>query len=520
MSPISYKKIKERQIGKIVIIGVDGADWRLINPWLKDGHLNHLNEIIDEGTQGILMSTIPPFTLPSWTSIFTGVNPGKHGIADNLIRIGDNARPGVSSYRKAPLLWRLLGDSGLKSIVLNDPVTYPPEPINGVMVTGFLTPPNSDSYTYPLEIRDEIDKASGGYMPELPLDYDKLIAHDRKRAYDYVQCFARKTADLALYMMKNHEWNTFNVTFTSTDRLQHFYWHDKHLLRKHYVWLDSIIGKLVNLASKEDADIIVVSDHGFAPVCKSVNVNTILAEEGLIKIRSSKLRRSMNKVGLNSESLTDLLQHVKLHNIASKLLPKRLKQTLPPKNSKSISGRPIAKLSSSAGIFIEQGLCNNYEAVRSLIIHKLLSLRDCDKNVMAGVHKREEVLWGPLISRAPDILAIPNEGYFLSTTIGDKIFGEPIQSSSGIRRTGEHRMQGIFIAYGPNIRKRYNLDFNIHTWDIAPTLLHALGLPVPSYMDGLVTKSIFRDGSNPAMRGVVYSGISGRQRIETKINGN
>lgn len=490
---------------KVVVIGVDGADWRLINPWIKDGHLKHLNEIINKGAQGILTSTIPPFTLPSWTSIFTGVNPGKHGIADNLIRVGDKIRPGLSTYRKAPLLWKLLGYSGMKSIVVNDPVTYPPEPINGIMVTGFLTPPDSDSYTYPPEIKDEVDKASGGYMPELPLDYDKLIAHDKKEAYDFVQRFAQKTADSALYLMRNHEWDVFDVTFTSTDRLQHFYWHDKDILREHYVWLDSIIGKLVDLASNDEAEIIVVSDHGFAPVHKSVHVNTILAEEGLIQIRSSKLRLAMNKVGLTSESLTNLLQHMKLLDITSKLMPQRLKQTLPSKNSKSISGRPIAKLSSAAGIFIERKLCDDYEAVRSLIIRSLSSLRDGDKNVMAGVHKPEEVLWGPLTSRAPDLLVIPNEGYYLSTAIKDSVLSEAIQPGSGIRRTGEHRMQGIFIAYGPSIK--HTRDLNLHTWDIAPTILHFLALPVPRYMDGTIAKSIFRDGSDPATRRVVYSRI-------------
>ena len=456
--------------------------------------MKHLNEIINEGARGTLISTIPPFTLPAWTSIFTGVNPGKHGIADNLIRIGDEIRPALSIHRKTPLLWKLAGNSGLKSIVVNDPVTYPPERINGIMVTGFLTPPNSNSYVYPPEIKEEVDKASGGYMPELPLDYDKLIAHDRKEAYDTIQRFAQKTADLALYLMKNHEWDVFDVTFTSTDRLQHFYWHDEPSLREHYIWLDHIIEKLANLASDEAANIIIVSDHGFAPIRRSAHINTILANEGFIQIRSSELTGILNRLGVTSESLSSLLRYSKLRELAIELLPENLKQTIPSKNSKAAIGRPVAKLFSAAGIFIERDLCRDYEAVRNHIIDRLLSLKDDNKNVIAGVYKREDVLWGPFTSRAPDLFAVPDEGYYLSTHIKNRVFGAPMQSGSGIPRTGGHRMQGIFAAYGPDIREEYTLNRDIRTWDIAPTILGLLELPIPGFMDGNIIESIFREG--------------------------
>ena len=501
---------RSKNTGKIVVIGVDGADWRIIDPWIKDGYLKHLNEIINEGARGTLISTIPPFTLPAWTSIFTGVNPGKHGIADNLIRIGDEIRPALSIHRKTPLLWKLVGNSGLKSIVVNDPVTYPPERINGIMVTGFLTPPNSNSYVYPPEIKEEVDKASGGYMPELPPNYGKLIAHDRKEAYDTIQRFAQKTADLALHLMKNHEWDVFDVTFTSTDRLQHFYWHDEPSLREHYIWLDSIIEKLLNLAFDEEADIVIVSDHGFAPIRRSVHINTILANEGLIPIRRSKLRDFLNRLGVDSKSLSGLLRHKKLREFATELLPERLRQAIPSKSSEFVFGQYIAKLFSAAGIFIEHDLCGDYEAVRNRILHRLVSLKDDDKNVMAGVHKREEILWGPFTSRAPDLFAVPNEGYYLSTQIENEVFGVPLQSGSGIPRTGQHRMQGIFTAYGPNIKAGYGLNRNIRTWDIAPTILHLLGLPVPRFMDGDIIKSIFRNRSEPAGRTVVRSSSGAR----------
>ena len=470
---------------------IDGVDWGLVNPWIEDGCLEYFSQIINDGVKGTLVSTVPPFTLPAWTSMFTGVNPGKHGITDNLIRLKNRLVPALSRWRGKPLIWSLIGRKGLKSIVVNDPVTYPPEPINGIMVTGFLTPPNSEVYTYPPEIKDEIDKASGGYIPELPPNYGKLIAHNRIEAYNYIQQFAQKTAYAALYLMKNYEWNIFNVTFTSTDRLQHFYFHEKHLLKKHYMWLDSIMGKIMDLASNENANIIVVSDHGFAPIHKSIHINTILAKEGLIKIKNNKLHRTMLKLNLNAENITRFLKRMHLHEIITKIIPENLKQTLPSKHSKPIA-KAVAKLYTGAGIFINKNLCHNYQTIRNLIIQKLLSIKDNNRRAIAKVYKREEVLWGPYITRAPDLFVIPKEGYYLSTAIKDKIFSKPIQPESGIQRTGDHRMKGIFIAYGPDIKEGIKLKKSIFTWDVAPLILHMLGLPIPNYMDGHIRKEIFK----------------------------
>lgn len=477
---------------KSIIIGIDGADWRLITPWIKDGHLKHLYEIIKEGVRGTLISTIPPFTLPAWTSIFTGVNPGKHGITDNLIRIGDKFAPATSRYRKVPLLWSILGHEGLKSIVVNDPVTYPPEPINGIMTTGFLTPPSSNNYVYPPELKDEVDKASGGYMPELPLDYDKLIAKNRMEAYETVNCFAQKTAHLSLYLMKNHEWDIFNVTFTSTDRLQHFYWQDMHLLQRHYSWLDSIIRKIMDTASDENANILIISDHGFTPIHTSVHVNTALAREGLIQLKKGILEDIMLKIGLTAENLSSVSQRMGFYKLISKLTHKGLKQKFPSKYSRSTTGKTIAKLLTATGIFIKQDLGSSYESVRNLIIRIVLSIKDGNKNVINKIYKREDVLWGAHIKRAPDIFLIPNEGYRLSTVIKDNILDKPIQLSTGVLRTGEHRMEGIFVACGPNIRKEYSQNLNLNTWDITPLLLNLFRLKVPNYMDGSAIETIIK----------------------------
>jgi predicted AlkP superfamily phosphohydrolase/phosphomutase len=500
---------------KTVLIGIDGGDWRLIGPWIESGYLKHLGELVESGVRATLLSTIPPFTLPAWSSIFTGVNPGKHGITDNLLRIGNKLVPARSRYREAPLIWKVLSHHGFKSIVLNDPVTYPPEPINGIMVTGFLTPFNSSFYAFPSEIKDEVDKVSGGYMPELPSDYDKMIAKDRISAFNYISFFAQKTASLALYMIKNYEWDVFNVTFTSTDRLQHFYWQDRHILREHYIWLDSIIGKLVNEASIEEANVVIVSDHGFMPIYRSVYINTLLAEKGLTSSSKSPLQIIKDKIGLNTEDIMSFLKFLKIDNIVSKFALKYFRHIL---SSKSTMNRQsIARLQTAAGIFIEQTLCKNYNTVRDFIFYKLLILKDYDRKVVSKVFKRDEVLWGPFVHRAPDLIVIPNEGYYLSTEVKEKVFGRPIQSTSKVLRSGDHRVQGIFIAYGPEVSRGVHLNEPLFTWDVAPLVLHILNLPVLSYMDGRVRKEIFKEGSEPAVNPVKYEDVAAREWVRARL---
>ena len=337
-------------------------------------------------------------------------------------------------------------------------------------------------------------------MTEIPLDYDKIIAKDRLKAFELIKAFADGTAKLALHLMKNYRWNVFNVTFTSTDRLQHFYWADEAILKNHYIWLDSILCKLLNLATSENADVLIMSDHGFAPIYKSINVNTILAKEGFMHIRSSRFESILRSIGLHVEDITNLFEWLNMLPIASKLIPNSLKQSLPSRYTQKAE-KPIAKLETTAGIFIDKHACNDYEAVRNNIQRLLLALGG-DKRVFSGVYKREEVLWGPCVTRAPDIIVVPTEGYYVSTAISDNIFEEPVQPISGIRRMGDHSTQGIFAAYGPNIKKGYKLNLDLQTWDIAPTLLHMLGLPIPDYMDGRVSKEIFREGTLPNMRPV------------------
>src|SRR5512146_1369714 len=134
----------------VLIIGLDGGTFDLITPFIQHGHLPHLKELMQSGVWSELRSTVPPVTASAWSSFMTGKNPGAHGLFDFMQR-----REG--SYDLAPVsvrdrdgksVWDLIGDAGKKVIVMNVPVTWPPQPVNGLLVTGMLTPRNAENYTY------------------------------------------------------------------------------------------------------------------------------------------------------------------------------------------------------------------------------------------------------------------------------------------------------------------------------------------------------------------------------------
>jgi len=152
---------KER---KVFCVGLDGATFDLIRPWVAAGELPHLEKIMQGGVWGELESVIPPISAPAWTSFMTGKNPGKHGIFGfTKQKRGSYEERFVNRQLiKSETLWKGLGDSGKKVIVVNVPITYPPEEVNGCLVSGMDAPSTKSPYAYPPELREKINRVTGG----------------------------------------------------------------------------------------------------------------------------------------------------------------------------------------------------------------------------------------------------------------------------------------------------------------------------------------------------------------------
>src|SRR5437870_5869298 len=152
-------------MAKVLIIGLDGATWRVLEPWARNGRLSNLAVLMARGSWGPLRSTVPALTLPAWSSLATGRNPGGHGVfAFRRLRPDRYDSPGLASASdlRAPTLWEIAGRAGVRVGVVNVPPSYPIRPVNGFVVSCLLTPPG-ERFTNPPELARELD----GYRIDL-----------------------------------------------------------------------------------------------------------------------------------------------------------------------------------------------------------------------------------------------------------------------------------------------------------------------------------------------------------------
>jgi predicted AlkP superfamily phosphohydrolase/phosphomutase len=213
-----------QQPKKIMIIGLDGVPLDIIRQWAEVGYLPTFQRLMATGTVGHLQSTVPPTSGPSWSSFVTGMNPGKTGIYDFLYRRdGSYSFPPVNaSQRGGTTFWRHLSDAGYRVGVLNLPMSYPVEQINGFMISGWMTPYNATDYIYPPELGQELDREIGNYR----IYPTETFAESRKES------FLKATYDLldmrtrtALYLARTKPWDLFMTVFFDTDRFLHQLWH-------------------------------------------------------------------------------------------------------------------------------------------------------------------------------------------------------------------------------------------------------------------------------------------------------
>ena len=212
-------------MSRVFIVGWDGATFDLIKPWIADGQLPHIAQILDDGVHGELRSTLPPMTFPAWTSFMTGKNPAKHGIFDFT-----RQRPGSydlefvnGGQRQAPSFWKLLSDAGRRVISISVPCTYPPEPVNGVMISGFDAPglggksARADSRgMYPPELCDELNREIGGH-PMGAFIINEVNRGTPEIGLERMIKVVERKAATAKYLMETRDWDCFMILFGESD---------------------------------------------------------------------------------------------------------------------------------------------------------------------------------------------------------------------------------------------------------------------------------------------------------------
>ena len=224
---------------KVLLIGIDGADYKIIKELLDNNELKNLAKISENGQFSRLISTIPPLSPAAWTSIFTGVPPHKHGILGFLKQERREYfyRPVTSKDRKVKSIWNVLTEKGKRSIIVNIPFSYPPDKVKGIMMTGLGSPGKDSNFVYPpslkkfiLENFQNFDVDFNEGKLESGINIYELEKDIIKTEKDIVDCF--------IYLLNENEWDFGAVVLRSLDTIQHFAFDNNEFIIGHYKRVD------------------------------------------------------------------------------------------------------------------------------------------------------------------------------------------------------------------------------------------------------------------------------------------
>jgi predicted AlkP superfamily phosphohydrolase/phosphomutase len=503
---------------KVMVIGLDGATFDLIEPWARAGHLPTLARLMVEGAYGLLGSTVPPMTGPAWTSFMTGKNPGKHGIYDWIYRHRDSydVSPTTAKHCHEPTIWSILSHAGRRVCVFNVPMTFPPKPVNGLMISGMPAPSTKVTITYPVELLAEIERDVGEYL----LYPDPGQAYSDSGVDAFLDRLYRTTDTrfkVMSYLRARDDWDLFMVVLNGTDTIQHAMWkymspkhplHDPKKFAKYgdamlryFQYVDQALGEIV-ASLDDDTVLVLMSDHGFGPFHKFIHVNNWLCQQGWLEIKGTpqaRLKSALFNLGFTPMKIYNLLMRFGLGALKREVVRGQgegLLKTLFLSFGDVDWSRTAAYSLGNVGQIrlnvrgrephglVEPG--EQFEATRDQIIARLRELRDpkTGEQVAQEVYRREELYWGPNQEQAADIVFIPTRMEYFG--FGEYEFGsnEVIETPRrGI--SGTHRPNGIFLLWGTPVKPGTHLE-RARIFDLAPTILHLLDEPVPGDMDGRV----------------------------------
>jgi predicted AlkP superfamily phosphohydrolase/phosphomutase len=533
---------------RVLILGLDGATFDLIEPWAADGSLPHLARLMAEGAWGRLRSTVPPATFPAWTSLLTGVNPGQHGIFDFTQRIPGTYRIEFinATHRRRPPVWRLLSNTGQRVGVMGFPATYPPEPVNGFLLSGFDAPVATGidrSFVHPPALYDEIRRAVGPY--EIT-DFQELQIGPgwHQMALDKLLHAAHRRTEIAAYLLAREPWDCFLVHFGESDTVAHHFWafhdpnspryderraaHLSHAIHTIYQALDVAVGELLVHAG-DHATVLIVSDHGSGGTGERViHLNHWLAHQGWLRFAPRRAAEQvtgwLKRLGMTLPTwLQEWSFRGPMRRVVNRLESSSRLGGIDWSNTRAFS----EEVNTLPGIWLNlrgrepQGTVEpgaEHEHLRDQILARLAEWRnpETDEAVVAHAWRREELYHGPAVETAPDIVLEPalDRGYaytFLRSPApggpGGGQAGEPIRKlaphdrlgAKGGSMNGSHRPDGVLILAGGGVQPGAHL-VGAHITDAAPTLLHLLDMPLPAHLDGRVLVEALVPG-DPARTG-------------------
>lgn len=484
---------------RTIIFGADGLTFRILQPLIERGELPNFARLQREGVASDLISTAHPSTPPAWASITTGLKPAKHGIFDFWEFDMTASQPVARSvtHRKAgKAVWNILSEYGKRVIVLNVPFTYPPETVNGIMVSGLMTPGPSSSYTYPLSFKDELYKAVPDYR--IDLYYEHL---DANALYDQVMYMTEKRIQLQEHLLSEHEWDFGFLCYVGPDRLQHPFWQTittlSHDATRYYRLLDDALGRVLSHLTPED-NLFVVSDHGFVGASSKFYINEYLCRRNLLQVGSSADRSRTRMMGIGRELAQKLHLFNTLRTLRSRYFELR-DHRLPVEKMQEEHKPALRKvdwdesqacvlswtalLGGHADIFMSpRATRDDLEELRAALSAERHP--ETGETLLRAIYTTDDLGVGPFRPQQDHLIIIPSRGTTFHLLTGRKHLWEEQET------VGLHEPEGVFYAWGAGIRRGARVK-PMQVYDIAPTLLHALSISADEPFDGRVAQEIF-----------------------------
>ncbi len=461
--------LRKRRARRVLVIGLDCASPDLIFNTFRDD-LPTLSRLAHAGTWGRLRSSIPCITVPAWASMMSSRDPGVLGVYGFRNRRDysyDAMSTADSSSVRVPRVWDIAGAAGKQAIVIGAPQTYPVRPVNGLVVSDFLTPNADAPFTYPAILKREILNL----VPDYRFDVREFRTPDKATLLESIHALTRTQTQVVRHLISSRPWDFFMYMNIGLDRLHHGFWrfHDpqhrahepispyRHAIHDYYCQMDALTADLIERAG-DDTVVLVVSDHGVSRMDGGICLNEWLWQQGWLVFRTPPPEGRITRF----EDMA--VDWEKTRAWASGGYYGRV--------FLNVRGREPAGT-------IAPG---DYEATRDHLASLIRAIPGpLGEPLHTQVFKPQEI-YQSVNGIAPDLLVYFGDLHWRA--VGSLGHGRhyTFENDTG-PDDANHAEEGMFILYDPRERGQGEMQ-DRQLMDIAPTLLNKLGLPAPAEMQG------------------------------------
>lgn len=516
------------QTRKLIILGIDCGTFEVISPLIEQGKLSNFKYLMENGSYGILQSTLPPISPAAWSSFATGQSPFKHGVFDFIKLNLENFENELvdSSYVMQRAFWNHVNNSGKTVGLFNVPMTYPPVELNGYHISGLMTPSVSGEFTRPAEMKEALFRIDPKYciLPDMVLS-DQNRRQYAERVYEMIEGKER----IIKYLLENHECDLNILVFNEIDTIQHGFWGESEVLERFYQKADQMLGYIINKYGKQ-VNIIIMSDHGANPNENAFFANRYLRDVGLLHFKRNPIfltKYLFNKIGFHQNAyrimtffrLNWIQNHVRLPQKQDIMNAFVTFRDVDWERTKVYGNGMFGQLYVNLKGREKQGIVDGERKYRELIEYLKDLLRNDlpkkDKKIESvEVYSKMELGDDNIYSQSPDVIVKLNDYRTISSLkfgLDQRgIIGEPDYHNN----FGTHSMEGIFVAWGADIRKGEKVN-NAEIIDIAPTVLYLMGEKIPKRMDGKVLESVITEEYCHDHQ-IQYLGSDEEKQVESK----